>query len=500
MPGRPRNSIPSLRHHKPTSRGVVTVNGRDVYLGRWPRGQAEAPPAVRAEYDRIIAEWLAAGRRSPEPAPAGPAPTAGLTVGGLILAYWPHVEAHYRRADGTPTNEADEIRLSLRPIRELYEGLPAADFSPLKIKSCRQRMIDGKEYLVRRLDVDGAKPRWESWRHVNRKDGKARLDAKRKEWARVEVLDERPELCRGVINKRIARIVRMFKWAVGEELVPVETFQALRSVAGLQRGRCEVRETAPVEPAPDAAVEAALPHLTPTLRALVRFQRLTGCRPSEACGLRPSDLDTSSAVWLYRPGHHKTQHRGKARAIAVGPKAQEVLRPFLAGAADDAHVFSPRRSMEQFRAAQRAARKTPVQPSQQRRQLRDAGRVAGHRPRVAHCPDAAAVDVVQVALPGAARRAGELQGLRLRPVRRVEPVAPQRVQFLRRCAEGYGAGGQLHTTRLLELSQDLPVRIEIIDLPERIDPLLPALGAMIGEGLVVVADVRIVRFLADPKK
>ena len=69
-----------------------------------------------------------------------------------------------------------------------------------------------------------------------------------------------------------------------------------------------------------------------------------------------------------------------------------------------------------------------------------------------------------------------------------------------RCAEGYGAGGQLHTTRLLELSENLPVRVEIVDIPERIDPLLAELGGMIGEGLVVVADVRIVRFLADPKK
>src|SRR5438094_7215234 len=68
-----------------------------------------------------------------------------------------------------------------------------------------------------------------------------------------------------------------------------------------------------------------------------------------------------------------------------------------------------------------------------------------------------------------------------------------------RCAEGYGAGGQLHTTRLLELSENLPVRIEIIDLPERIDPLLAVLGGMIGEGLVVVANVRILRFLPDPR-
>jgi uncharacterized protein len=68
-----------------------------------------------------------------------------------------------------------------------------------------------------------------------------------------------------------------------------------------------------------------------------------------------------------------------------------------------------------------------------------------------------------------------------------------------RCVEGYGAGHRLHTTRLLELSEDLPVRIEIVDLPERIEPLLAALGGMIGEGLVTVSTVHILRFLSDPK-
>ena len=69
-----------------------------------------------------------------------------------------------------------------------------------------------------------------------------------------------------------------------------------------------------------------------------------------------------------------------------------------------------------------------------------------------------------------------------------------------RCVEGYGAGGQLHTTRLLELSENLPVRIEIIDVRERIDPLLTALADMVGEGLVDIDDVHILRFLTDPKK
>ena len=68
-----------------------------------------------------------------------------------------------------------------------------------------------------------------------------------------------------------------------------------------------------------------------------------------------------------------------------------------------------------------------------------------------------------------------------------------------RGTEGYGASRQLHTSRLLELSQDLPVRIDIIDVPERIDPLLADLEGMISEGLVIVANVHFLRFLADPK-
>jgi uncharacterized protein len=68
-----------------------------------------------------------------------------------------------------------------------------------------------------------------------------------------------------------------------------------------------------------------------------------------------------------------------------------------------------------------------------------------------------------------------------------------------RAVEGYGGSGHLHTTRLLELNENLPVRIEIVDEPERIGPLLAAMEPMIVEGLITVSDVRILRYLPDPK-
>src|SRR5207244_378183 len=105
---------PSYRKHKPTGQAVVTLNGKGCYLGR--HGSKES----KAEYDRLIAEWLASGRRVVD---AGSA----LTVSELVLAFWPHVETHYRRPDGTPTGEVNDYKLSLRPLRELYGQTPAKD-------------------------------------------------------------------------------------------------------------------------------------------------------------------------------------------------------------------------------------------------------------------------------------------------------------------------------------------------------------------------------------
>ena len=48
--------VPSYRRHKPSGQAVVTISGRDIYLGKWNTA------ASRAEYDRLIGEWLAGGR------------------------------------------------------------------------------------------------------------------------------------------------------------------------------------------------------------------------------------------------------------------------------------------------------------------------------------------------------------------------------------------------------------------------------------------------------
>ena len=59
---------------------------------------------------------------------------------------------------------------------------------------------------------------------------------------------------------------------------------------------------------------------------------------------------------------------------------------------------------------------------------------------------------------------------------------------------GYGKSSRLHTTKILRLSEDLPLVIEIVDSEERIDAFLPALDGMIRGGLVTIEKVRVIRY------
>jgi hypothetical protein len=65
--------------------------------------------------------------------------------------------------------------------------------------------------------------------------------------------------------------------------------------------------------------------------------------------------------------------------------------------------------------------------------------------------------------------------------------------------EGYGASSHIHTTRILSLSDDLPVVIVIVDAEERIEAFLPELDGLIDEGLVIIDDVEVYRYAGRAK-
>lgn len=267
--------VPKYRHYKPKNLAVVRIAGRDRYLGPYDS------PESHEKYRRLIAEHL----MTPvgvEPASPPAEPTdRSLSVAEVLNAYRKFARGYYVR-DGRPTQEYVEMRYAVRVVRELYGTTPASSFGPLALRTV-QRHLEGQQRLSRK-----------------------------------------------VINRRINRIRRVFKWAVSEELVPLALYEGLRTVPPLKYGRTSAPEAPPVKPVPRADVEPTLAVVSRPVRAMIELQWLTAMRPCEVVSMVPSEIDRSGEVWVYSPRHHKNRWRGTERHIALGPRAQMVLQPFLA--------------------------------------------------------------------------------------------------------------------------------------------------------------------------
>ena len=299
----PALRVPSYRKHTPTGRAVVTLSGKDIYLGK------HNTPESKAEYNRAVAEWLAHGRAHPsEPKGVGP------WVNEVMLAYVEHAEQNFRDADGQPTREVESMKLAFRPRCELFGESAAADFNPMSLQAVREWMIQKR-------------------------------------------------LARSVINQRVGYIKRLFRWASSRMLVPPVTSHGLLSVEGQRRGRSRAKETKPVHPVADAQVDAVLPFLPPLLRAMVTLQRLTGMRTGELVQMRGRDVDMSADVWLYRPPKYKTRYLGRERVVALGAQSQAALKPYLKRDLTTP-LFRPAEAEAERDEIMRAGRKTRVQPSQ----------------------------------------------------------------------------------------------------------------------------------------
>lgn len=309
----PRRSgkVPSYCHHKASGRAVVRISGQDHYLGDF------GSPESHAEYERLIAEWRAERQKAATKAAASTMICdPSLTIAVALVRYHEFARTYYAK-NGIPTKEFVEMGLALRPVRQLFGSILARAFGPRRLEAVQQHMIDAG-------------------------------------------------LSRGVINNRVHRIKRCFRWLVSQELVPPSVYEGLRTVNGLKKGRTSARELPPVAPVDDAHVDATLPHVVPQVAAMVQLQRLTGMRPCEVVMLRLCEIDMSRDIWVYEPREHKNAWRGHDRKIPIGPRAQEILRSFLNRDAE-AFLFSPIEAAGHQSATRRAARKTPMTPSQRAR-------------------------------------------------------------------------------------------------------------------------------------
>jgi integrase len=266
--------VPSYSHHKATGQAYVKLAGKFVYLGKYGTEESQR------KYEQVIGEYLSNGRQ----APASVDKESILTVGQLFACYLEHCRDYYQR-DGEPTQEYDS-HVYLRNKIDQIAGLPVNQVTPAAIDGLRQKWITAGN-------------------------------------------------SRKYINKSVGRLVRMYKWAVAKELVGVQVWQRLTAIAGLKSGRSKASEPEPVKPADATTFEKACEFMPDETSHMMQIQRLTGARPGEMFIMRPGDIDRSSDVWVYKPRSHKTQHHGKSRIIWIGPKAQQLLLPYLLRPADD---------------------------------------------------------------------------------------------------------------------------------------------------------------------
>jgi integrase len=248
---------------------------------------------------------------------AAVAPPAGpVLIKDLILRYWTeHATEHYQKR-GKPTSEAKNIRTSLKYLRRRCGETAAARFDQVILNTYRDELIDVRHSSIK------------------------------------------------TVNTRVNHVREMFRWAAEKKIVPAAVWHELLTLKNLRPGRTRAKPGKKVLPVPDQVIEQTLPHLSPLVADIVRFIRLTGCRPGEPLALRPSDIVRPTPprshaataddapvvlplrpppaagaapigepapveVWFFRPEGHKTEHHGKERRVYIGPRAQAILQPYL---------------------------------------------------------------------------------------------------------------------------------------------------------------------------
>jgi integrase len=298
--------LPAYSHFKPRNIGYVFWRGKRYYLTGAPFG-SEASLKLYHDFVRINC----GGDREKSPVLVTK-PLRDVTLAKLADMYLDHMSKPGRLDKG----ELDKHRRILEIAVERYGTLLASEFGPVYLADLRDYLATNE--FVRRFR--------------NRKGRITRTI--------------RYRLTRTTINHQLGNLKRVFKWAVSRELISADRLTALATVGGLRYQKSEARDNAPRLPVDWSVVEKVLPHLTPVVADMVRFQWHTGCRPQNVCSIKPCEVDTTQEPWVWTPTHHKAKYRGHDLVIFLGPAAQAVLKPYLDRPSKQ-YCFSPKESVAQ---------------------------------------------------------------------------------------------------------------------------------------------------------
>lgn len=173
-----------------------------------------------------------------------------ISIIELAAAYWKYQKAYH----GWGKNVGDYycLRDALRVVKQFYGDTPASEFGPLRLKACRQKMLE--------------------------------LD-----WSRK------------YINRQIDRIRRMFKWGASEEMLPASIHDQLTKVEGLEKGKTTARETKRIKPSlvgPGMGICGIPPSWAcgPASWQAALLENVSN-PPTRACQLANPSSAAASAIW-----------------------------------------------------------------------------------------------------------------------------------------------------------------------------------------------------------
>lgn len=319
---RPKAKAPARRYHL-SGQSVVTIDGKDFYLGKH-----DSPESI-AKYAVLIASYQQNDYRLPD----------SFDIEEL--------NSRVKLILGEPAQHQENEPITIKHVTFCYR-----EWAKNRYRTGKDKELARAGQVCDELDKhDGTL--------LAEKYGPLALQKQRRRWVDAGI-------SRKYVNRQTNLVIRMFKYAVSQELVSPETWQRLKAVEPLRIGTTTAPETEPRKPVALEVVRATAKHLTPIVRAMVRVQAATGMRPSEVCNLRPCDIDRTGETWMYRPAKHKTANKGKRKAVPLVGDAREAIEDCL-NRHPESYCFSPRESVAWLNAQKRASRKSKVQPSQQDR-------------------------------------------------------------------------------------------------------------------------------------
>lgn len=272
--------IPQLRWFPQRGCWRAYFNGRTRYY----RGtEAEA----RLSFDSDVRDWMADGAK---PANPGRIDTVGSTM-TKVLEHLKEAGEYGGRPEHYGHSQFNNHRATVRLLKLPVGGRPVESLP------------------IHRLDA----PAVAGWRD-------AMVTA---------------EKSRGYVNSSLNRLKHLMRKARELGLIGPEQVADISTVSAVRAGHRGVKDPPKRQPIPDADVAILLTApdglcKTPTCRAVVQVLHATGMRVGECLRMRVSNLVPDDDVWWLELGtDHKTGHRGTIKRVAIGPRAQAAIEPYL---------------------------------------------------------------------------------------------------------------------------------------------------------------------------